>query len=246
MISMLHPTRRRQSLHGIAVAACLLAGAVLARADDDVADLLNNARPATTAPAAVTSSDAPEFRPTPGATAAPPRASAEARPGKIVLSDGTALTGQVWTTLQTPLRLWVEEEKRYHDVPLELVSRIEVHVLKEGLEEDWRWLKEGSDQKVYSGKKYPNVELAYRLTLLNGQAIEGTVVAPLYLLPDGPAASRPRTLALYKKYKGELGQTLKEAVYVKEVAFSPTPEPARTTHAPAFTRTLPLLPDPPQ
>jgi hypothetical protein len=191
----------------------------------------------------VTSPDAPAFPPDSPAAPAGPRAPAEARPGTIVLSDGTPFSGRIWTTLQTPLRLWLDEDKRYHDVPLELVQRIDVHVLTQAMEADWRWLKEGSDQKVFSGKKYPNVELAYRCTLLNGQTIEGTVVAPLYLLPDAPAATRPRTLALYKKYKGTLDQTLKDVIYIREVVLSaPSSSPADQTR-PAFTRTLPLLPD---
>ena len=63
------------------------------------------------------------------------------------------------------------------------------------MEPDWRWLKEGSDQKVFSGKKYPNVELAYKFTLLNDQTVEGTVVAPVYTF-DG---EKKRTLAPLQK-----------------------------------------------
>ena len=236
MIPSLHRNRRRRSLHRVLVAAfTLLPAATAADAQDDPADLLRNARPATTAPASVSSPDAPDFRAPGSTTTRPPEG---ARTGTLLLSDGTKLEGTLWTTLQTPFRLWIEDDKTYHDVDMALVTRIDVHVIKEGMEDDWRWLREGSDQMVYSGKKYPNVELTYRFTLLNGQTLEGGVVAPIYFQVG---AGKARTLALYKKYKGALDQTMKDLVYIKEIQLAPPP--AASPDAPAFTRKLPLLED---
>ena len=105
------------------------------------------------------------------------------------------------------------------------------------MEKDQRWLKEGSDQKVYSGKQYPNIQLTYQFTLVNGQVIAGGVVAPVYLF-DG---TKDRTLALYKKYKGTLDETLNDLVYIKSITFNaPAPTAAGTA---GKTTKLPLLPD---
>ena len=62
------------------------------------------------------------------------------------------------------------------------------------------------------GKKYPLVELEYAFTLVNGQTVEGGVVAPIYAVDD---AGKKHALALYKKYKGKLDETLKDVAYIK-------------------------------
>jgi hypothetical protein len=193
---------------------CVLCGALSTFADDDISDLVHSAKPAATAPAEAA---APQSAPGAGVADAlgtmkekPP---AGARIGVVTLNDGGKIEGRIWTTLETPLRVWVEETKSYRDLDFSLIQRIDVHVLSATMEDDWRWLKEGSDQKIYSGKKYPNIELAYKFTLLNGQTIEGTVVAPIYTF-DG---NKRRALALYKKYKGKLDETLKDLVYIDSI-----------------------------
>ena len=217
------------------VGLCL---AGLVRGQDDINDLLQAAKPAASAPATVTSPTAPEFKPTSDALGTQKvSAPARARPGTILLSNDIKLQGQIWTTLETPFRVWVEETKTYMDIDMTLVKSIEVHVLSATLEDDWRWLKEGSDQKVYSGKKYPNVDLAYKFTLLNDQVIEGTIVAPVYQ-SDGV---KSRTLALYKHYKGNLDDTLKDLVYITSIQLDSTPANIATNDQ--RTTRLPLLPD---
>jgi hypothetical protein len=240
-----HTTRCRCSIHpyaqcfGVWVSAAALVVLGLCTplpAEDDLSDLLQSAKPAASAPATLTSPTASAFKPTSDALGTlQTKAPAGARLGTITLNNSVKLEGRIWTTLDTPLRVWSEETKSYRDVDLALVKAVEVHVLAETMEDDWRWLKEGSDQKVFSGKKYPNVDMAYRFTLLNDQVMEGTVVAPIYFV-DG---AKSRTLALYKHYKGNLDETLKDLVYITSITLTPpapTADNGQTTH-------LPLLPD---
>lgn len=203
-----------------------------------MSDILQAAKPAT-APSTLTAPNSPENKPTTDALGTlAPKAPADSRLGTVTLNNGIKLEGRIWTTMDTPLRVWVEETKTYRDIDLSLIQRVDVHVLAETMEDDWRWLKEGSDQKVYSGKKYPNVSLAYKFTLVNGQQIEGTVVAPIYFV-DGAKA---RTLALYKMYKGKLDETLKDLVYITAITFDP-PASNASASQPAPTTKLPLLDD---
>jgi hypothetical protein len=184
-------------------------------ADDDVTDLLQGAKSATTAPAEVTGPATQPSAQMPDALGTmKPHLPAGARGGTVTLSNGVVLTGKIWTTLETPFRVWVEERKAYEDVDLSLVKSVEVKVVSAGMEDDWRWLKEGSDQKVYSGKKYPLVELAYVLTLVNGQTVEGGVVAPVYVVEEN---GKRHSLALYKKYKGTLDETMADVAYIKSI-----------------------------
>ena len=182
-----------------------------AAADDDVSDLIGGAKTVTTAPAEATgpSHDVPDALGT--LKTKPP---AGAREGTVLLNNGQSLTGQIWTTLETPLRVWVEATKSYVDVDFGDVARLDVNVLHESMEDDWRWLKEGSDQKIFSGKKYPLVELEYVFTLANGQKVQGGVVGPIYMIDS---AGKKHALALYKKYKGKLDETLKDVAYIKTI-----------------------------
>jgi hypothetical protein len=205
--------------------------------DDILNDVLKDAQPA--------SRPAPATAPVDLAATEPgdlPTAPKRARAAVLALSSGKTIKGPVWTTLATPLRVYQDASKTYKDVDLDLVARLDVVVDEAVMEDDWRWLKEGSDQKIYSGKKYPNVTLHYRLTLQNGQVVEGPVVAPMFVL-DG---AKLLNLALYKKKKGELGQTLQDIVYIKSAVLgapAASPGAAATPGAPAATTHLPLLPD---
>ena len=124
-----HLTRRPRTLHRFCVvlaASCCL-WASNGRADDDVNDLLQNAKPAT-APAPVTSPTAPENLPhTDALGTMKVKTPAAARAGEIVLNDGTKLSCPIWTTTETPFRVWVDEDKTYHDIDLDLICRIDVH-----------------------------------------------------------------------------------------------------------------------
>jgi len=201
-------------------------------ADDDVNDIA--ATPAVTEPAEVTAPTTQGVSDALGTLTE--KAPVGARVGSVKLNNGVTIEGQIWTTLDTPLRVWQEETKTYRDIDLSLVKRIDVKVLSETMEDDWRWLKEGSDVKIYSGKKYPNVELAYQFTLLNDQTIEGTVVAPIYT----NNGDKRRTLALYKKYHGKLDETLKDLVYITSIELAP-PTAAVIEANEKKTKKLPLI-----
>ena len=210
----------------------------IVRADDDLSDMLNNSKTAITPPVApVDPSTQPDKNVSDALGTMKPKPPRGSREGTITINGGEVVQGRIWTTLETPFRIWIDETKTYQDIDFSLVKKIEVHVLSEQMEDDWRWLKEGSDQKVFSGKKYPNVELNYKFTLLNGQVAEGAVVAPIYLL----SGDKRLSLALYKKYKGKLDQTLKDLVYIRTIELEP-PQPGDVnTDAPKATTKLPLL-----
>jgi len=221
----------------LALGICLcLSVANSLHADDDLDDILKSSTPAATAPVEPT---APQTQPSatlPDALGTmKPRPPAGARIGTITLSNNTKLEGQIYTPLQAPLRVWIDETKSYTDLDLALIKQIDVHVLSENMEDDWRWLKEGSDQKIFSGKKYPNLELAYKFTFPNDQTLEGTVVAEIDIF-DG---TKKHPLALYKKYHGKLDETLKDLIYIQSITLQPSA--TTTTQNDAKTTRLPLI-----
>jgi len=134
------------------------------------------------------------------------------RAGVIVMSDGTTVSGRITTTEDKPLRVWDEQEKQYKDIPFSLIKSIEAEVLWERDEPEWHFKASGSDVKEFTGKTYPARETKFKLTLIDGQTADGGVVAPLFV--------GDKTYVLHRRDKGEVGQTLRQLVYVKSVTFS--------------------------
>ena len=161
--------------------------------------------------------------------------SLDVRTGVVTLSNGRVLSGQVWTTLKTPFRVWLADIKQYRDIDIRLIKTIQVHVLKAREIRDWRYQQEGSDIKNYSGKTLPRLSFAYRFTTLHGKTTTGTVDAPLFVRVGGHTSN----LILYKRVEGKLGEKLSSVIYVKSVTLKVTP--AIVHYAAGLTRRLPLL-----
>lgn len=142
-------------------------------------------------------------------------AGSEARAGTITLSDGSILKGEIHSTPGKPIRVWDESIKQYVDIPFKAIVSGKASVLWERDEKEWHFIASGSDIKEYTGKSYPTRETTYEFTLTNGKAVSGGVVAPLYVTtPEGE-----RLLVLNKRAKGEVGQALKNLVYVQAIQF---------------------------
>jgi hypothetical protein len=189
----------------LAISIVALLCSVAVAADDTVDWLLGKG--STTKP-----STQPSSRPT---NPFEHKEDAEARPGVITLSNGEKVRGKLSTTREKPIRVWDEGGKKYRDIPFDLIRSMEAKVLWEREEKEWAFKESGSDIKIYSGKTYPARELQYVITLINGQKVSGGVVSPVYA-NDG---ERTRTFVLNKRQKGEVGQTLKDLVYLKTIEF---------------------------
>lgn len=140
----------------------------------------------------------------------------DSRLGTITLSDGSHVTGSISTTAERPVRVWVEADKSYHDLPFDSIRSIDAVVLWERMEREWTFKATGSDVKVYSGRTYPARDTQYRFTLDDGTIVTGACVAPLYL----HRAGGEKTYVLYKRDKGPIGQKLNSLVFVRHVAFA--------------------------
>jgi len=138
------------------------------------------------------------------------------RHGTVTLSDGTTITGQIATTAGKPLRTWDEQAGEYRDMPMRFVKSIKAQVLWESDEPEWRFKESGSDIKINTGKTYPARETSYIIESTDGKTIKGAIVAPLYTRSD---QGDERTYILHKRDKGDVGQTLKQLIYVSEAKF---------------------------
>ena len=163
------------------------------------------------------------------------RTSLAVRTGRVRLSDGRTIFGQVWTTMKTPFRIWLADIKQYRDIDIRLIKKIQVHILAEKEIRNWRFQQEGSDIKNYSDQTRPRISFAYTFTLLNGNKITGTLDAPLYVRAHGHTTN----LIIYKRVEGKIGEKISAVNYVKSVTLTVTP--AIRHYAASLTRTLPLI-----
>jgi hypothetical protein len=174
-------------------------------ADDDVEYLLNKAPAATTKPTT-----------RPATSPFKPAEDEGRRQATMTLSDGEKIKGRFSTTLERPLRVWVEEKNEYTDIPFKFIKTIQAKIIWERDEKEWHFRESGSDIKEYSGKTYPAREMQFTFTLANSQTITGGVAAPLYL----DAKEGDKTFIFHKRDKGEVGQSLKQLVYIDRVEFA--------------------------
>lgn len=162
----------------------------------------------------------PASRPTSGlspfrADALEPRRSGS-RPGVIRLSSGESLPGWISTTTGKPLKLFLRSEGTYVDLKLSDIAEIRTLVEWERLEDDWRWLEQGSDVKIKTGKRYPARKTYYAVRTNDGRRLIADIRAPLWLQLNG----KTRTLTLHSRDKGAIGVALKDLVYVSRIEFS--------------------------
>jgi hypothetical protein len=140
---------------------------------------------------------------------------ADAVPGFVETSDGTVHPGQVMLTRDARLKIFDEQQKKHREIPLKAIKRIDCTVQKEWVEEEWRFKENASDEKYFTGRSYPSREYTHKITLQNGQKIEGTLSGIVYVRAD-PAAAAERYL-IHKRDKGNPGTDLKSLVYVRSI-----------------------------
>jgi hypothetical protein len=144
-----------------------------------------------------------------------PQGREDAIPGYVELSDGTVHPGRIYLTRETKLKIFDDAQKRFREVPLEVVQRIDCTVVKEWTEKEWRFKENANDEKVYTGRTYPAREYTHTITLQDGRTIRGPLSAIVYVEPA--AGGEGERHLLHKRDKGEPGTELKALLYVREI-----------------------------
>ena len=152
-------------------------------------------------------------------------------PGSVELSNGQVLPGLISLTRDTRLKIYDERLERQRAVPLQAIKQIDCKVKREWIEREWRFKETASDEKVYTGRRYPVREYLHTITLADDRKITGPLSALVYLRPprgsapsspsESPSArdkeARVEQFVLHKRDKGGVGQELKALVYVKRI-----------------------------
>jgi hypothetical protein len=150
----------------------------------------------------------------------------DAVPGYLETSDGQIHTGQIMLTRDARLKIFDVQQKKHREIPLRAIRRIDCSILKEWMEGEWRFKENASDEKYFTGRSYPAREYTHRITLQNGQKIEGTLSGIVYVQAESvsphPAGVGPPTrFLLHNRDKGQPGTDLRSLVYVRTVQLGP-------------------------
>jgi hypothetical protein len=201
-----------------------------AAAGQSLQSLLNHA-PTTTAPAV---KFAPKANLHPFAAGS--KGMFAIRIGTVELSTGQILRGQIWTTQQTPFRVWLKKLKQYRDIDIRLVREIVGSIRYSKQIRQYKFQQMGSDIKLYTGRTRPRIGYRFTFKLIDGRQITGTVIAPIYIRT---ADGRNYFYLLKKRIEGKLGQKASSIAYIRQIRFQVTP--AERRYAKMVTRQLPLL-----
>ena len=139
-----------------------------------------------------------------------------ALPGIIITSDAKLYFGDIYTTRDTPCKVFDRRTGVLRFIPWRLIVSLTSKIEWERRQKQWRFREGGFDQKVYTGKSYPARKTYYIVKLRNGAAITGDLAGPLFIRYHG----KTNRLILHKRDKGRLGQTLADLVYIRKVIFS--------------------------
>ncbi len=207
----------------------MVAGANIADGQS-LQSLLNHAQ-TTTAPAS-------KFAPKPNIHpfAINSAGAAAVRTGTVQMSTGKILRGRIWTTQQTPFRVWLKSLKQYRDVDIRLVKEIIGTIRYANQIRQYKFQQMGSDIKLYTGHTRPRIGYQFTFKLINGKSITGTVIAPIYIRTDD---GKQYFYLLKKRIEGKLGQKASSIPYIKRIRFKVTP--AYRHYAWKVTRHLPLV-----
>ena len=100
-------------------------------------------------------------------------------------SDGKVHPGQISLTRDARLKIFDEQQKKHREIPLKAIKRIDCTVQKEWIEKEWRFKENASDEKYFTGRAYPAREYTHKITLQNGQKIEGNLSGIVYVRARG-------------------------------------------------------------
>lgn len=149
----------------------------------------------------------------------------DAQPGFLELSDGSIHCGRVYMTRDKRFKVYDTKLQRQREIPLGKIKQIECKVDREWEEREWRFKELAKDEKLYTGRSYPAREYSCVVTLQDDRTIAGTIMNSLFYVQPGeigppkpgqpPVQKEPERYLLHHNDKGEMGQTLKQLLYVK-------------------------------
>ena len=138
-------------------------------------------------------------------------------PSAIVrFSDGEIVSGPIKIVWSRPLTLVPKGENRQRFFRLEDLVSIGQEVETARMAKPWTFKESGRPEKVFSEDAYPLVNFRTRLTLVNGEVVEGHLISAALALRTGEGR---RKLFLKRQIKGKRGEKLEGLLYPEVIRF---------------------------
>ncbi|MCX7804860.1 MAG: hypothetical protein N3A38_06680 [Planctomycetota bacterium] len=150
---------------------------------------------------------------------------ADARPGRIELSDGRTVRGVVWMTRGKGLEIFEDAKNLWHEVGFSEVARVENAVEEEKTVREWRFKEGGNDEKVFTGRTCVDRRYSTVVTKADGTVIKGHVKGTVIHVET--AGGRHKYF-LRQYHRGEWSAEPSDLVYVKAVILDAGPAEGRS------------------
>ncbi|MFZ4394308.1 MAG: hypothetical protein ACOYOU_01625 [Kiritimatiellia bacterium] len=137
------------------------------------------------------------------------------RAGRVELSNGEVLEGLISTTPGASLRLQVGDDLK--DVPLEAVQEMRFVPVHESMEQKWRFVEAGRNEKKKWGVPYPVRELQTQMILGSGRVFTGHLYTTVLYVAQSNETVK---VVIKAKDKGTEGQTFKDVVCPVRISLS--------------------------
>lgn len=148
----------------------------------------------------------------------------KSRPGKVQLSNGDVIEGNISLTPGSDLKLHVNTQIRTLD--LDRVQEIRVAPVEEQMVQKWRFLEAGQTKKEFSGLPYLIRTLQATVVLAGGEKITGHLYTTVFYV-EGP--EKTQKVILFAKQRGKEGEGANTLIYPAMIHFDDTAEEARET-----------------
>ena len=149
-----------------------------------------------------------------GALAAPADA-IEWRQGTVTFSSDRTVNGKVYV-LRDSLYVYDLASQERRNVAVGNIKRIEMVVRDEKMAKKWYFKESGSDEKIYTGDRYPVRRFYVRITFHDGSTLRGKPISRTVYVQTEEGREHYK---LGQKQEGEVGQKLKDLVYLKSITF---------------------------
>ena len=139
------------------------------------------------------------------------------------------LTGYLSFTSGKVLKLHDVVRKNVTVIRPSRITAMDVAVEKESVEDEWTWKEMGDDEKIRTGRTYPDRMYVFTVTLSDGKKHTGHLLGtPVYVTGE---SGECRRVILRTHQRGAPGTKLGDLVYVAGLAFhdedAPPPWPLK-------------------
>jgi len=146
---------------------------------------------------------------------APVEAGDAPRPrGRVVFSDGKLLEGVLKVSRDRKVIVYRGGKK--HVVAFDAVRKITMHEKARELLPVWYFKEDGSDEKVFTGERYPRIEYEAEIVTADGETSRGRILPVVFYVEHGETRSRVVFKAVVKGKPGDTLESLAAPVsYVR-------------------------------